>query len=262
VDFDYLQKVFSIIVIDLVLSGDNAVVIGMAARRLDPVNRKRAIVWGGVGAVVLRITFTAMAAILLDVPYLAAAGGVLLLWIALRLIKPHHVGEGEAHIQAAGSLGEAIRTIVLADVVMSLDNILAVGGAAAGHLELLLFGLALSIPILLLGSNLVARVLQRLPILLYVGVLVLVHAAIGMIMHDKLVEEVYKASELTILIITLVVSAAIVALARVLYGAVAGIGEEGGVPETSPGPELVEEVEATDPSLPRRPRDRSTSPSV
>src|SRR5688500_7824121 len=117
----------------------------MAARRLSPVNRRRAIIFGGAGAVGLRVLFTAMAAILLGVPYLQAIGGLLLLWIAYRLLRPQEHGTGLAE---AGSLGEAIRTIVLADVVMSLDNILAVGGAAHGDIRLLLFGLILSIPIL------------------------------------------------------------------------------------------------------------------
>jgi YjbE family integral membrane protein len=186
VDLDFLSRVLSIIVIDLVLSGDNAVVIGMAARSLSTENRRKAIVWGGVGAVVLRIFFTAIAAVLLGVPYLQAIGGVLLLFIAYRLIRPHDEG---ANIRAAGNLREAIQTIVLADVVMSLDNILAVGGAAHGNLWLLLFGLVLSIPILLLGSELVARMLGRFPALVYVGAIVLVWTAVGMIVEDKLVHE-------------------------------------------------------------------------
>lgn len=182
---DVLTAVFAIIVIDLVLSGDNAVVIGMAARRLSPENRRRAIIFGGAGAVGLRVLFTAMAALLLDIPYLQLIGGVLLVWIAWRLLKPS--GHGE-HVSEANTLGEAIRTIVMADVVMSLDNILAVGGAADGDLRLLLFGLLLSIPILLLGSELVARLLGRFPALLYLGVLVLLHTAVTMILEDPFVE--------------------------------------------------------------------------
>ncbi len=181
-----LAAVLSIVVIDLVLSGDNAVVIGMAARRLSDENRRKAILFGGAGAVGLRILFTALAALLLDVPYLQLGGGLLLFWIAYRLVKPDG---GHGHVAEAGTLGEAVRTIVLADVVMSLDNILAVGGAAHGQIELLLFGLLLSIPILLLGSELVARVLGRFPGLLYLGVLVLVHTAIGMILEDPLVHD-------------------------------------------------------------------------
>ena len=177
-------------IIDLVLSGDNAVVIGMAARSLSPENRRRAIVFGGAGAIGLRILFTALATVLLDVPYLQLAGGLLLLWIAFKLLKPQDHG---ANVSEAGSLGEAIRTIILADVVMSLDNILAVGGAAHGNIWLLLFGLALSIPIILLGSDLVARLLGRYPLLLYVGAVVLVLTAVEMVLEDKLVHDDFHA---------------------------------------------------------------------
>ena len=206
---DLVSAVFAIIVIDLVLSGDNAVVIGMAARRLSPQNRRRAIIWGGAGAVGLRIFFTAIAALLLDVPYLQAAGGLLLLWIAYRLLKPH---DPQAHVSEAGSLGEAIRTIILADVVMSLDNILAVGGAAHGNLWLLLFGLVLSIPILLLGSDLVARLLGRLPILVYLGAIVLVWTAVHMILEDRLVHDWRAFALWEILAVASVVAAVVVAL--------------------------------------------------
>ena len=205
---DLLVPILSIIVIDLVLSGDNAVVIGMAARRLSPENRRRAIIFGGAGAVGLRILFTAMAALLLDVPYIQFFGGLLLLWIAVRLLKPQ---DHSAHITEAGSLREAIRTIVLADVVMSLDNILAVGGAAHGNLWLLLFGLVLSIPILLLGSELVARLLGRYPFLVYVGAIVLVHTALAMLVEDPIVHDRVEIGWLAVLGLTAVVSAAIVA---------------------------------------------------
>lgn len=230
-EVDFLTRLFSIVLIDLVLSGDNAVVIGMAARRLSDENRRKAIVWGGVGAVGLRVIFTVAAALLLGLPYLQAIGGVLLLWIAYRLVKPSHQ---EAHVREAGSLSDAIKTIILADVVMSLDNILAVGGAAHGHLGLLIFGLMLSIPILMLGSNLVARLLQRLPILLYIGVFVLVHAAIGMILGDKLVADIYESSEWLVLLVSVVVTALLVLAIRLIYGGLAGIDDTESVPAARP----------------------------
>ncbi len=176
----------SIILFDLILSGDNAVVIGMAARRLSPENRLAAILWGGAGAVGLRILFTAMAALLLDVPYIQAVGGLLLLYIAYKLLKPH---DEHANVHEAGSLREAIQTIVLADVVMSLDNILAVGAASDGHLWLLLFGLLLSIPILLLGSGIVAGLLTNYPILVYVGATILIWTAVEMLLEDPIVHD-------------------------------------------------------------------------
>ncbi|MCC6315917.1 MAG: TerC family protein [Thermomicrobiales bacterium] len=181
---EFIGPILGIAIVDLVLSGDNAVVIGMAARRLSPVNRRKAIVFGGAGAIALRIIFTLMAAFLLGVPYLKFFGGVLLLYIAWKLVQP---GDHGGHVSEAESLGQAVRTIILADVVMSLDNILAVGGVAQGHYGLLLFGLLLSIPLLLVGSELVARLLGRVPVLLYLGVFVLLHAAVMMIVDDPLV---------------------------------------------------------------------------
>lgn len=208
--FDALGPILTIVVIDLALSGDNAVVIGMAARRLSPQNRRRAILWGGAGAIALRIIFTAMAALLLGIPYLQAIGGVLLLWIAYRLLRPE---DHSAHVGEAASLGEAIRTIVLADVVMSFDNILAVGGAAHGDVRLLLFGLVLSIPIILFGSELVARMIGRFPIVLYVGVLVLVHTAVSMILEDDVIHDRLEVSTLGIWIVAAVASAAVIGVA-------------------------------------------------
>ncbi len=188
---EFLSSILTIVVIDLVLSGDNAVVIGLAARSLSPENRRKAIIFGGAGAVGLRILFTALAVFLLQVPYLKAAGGLLLLYIAFKLVRPqkaHH------EISEAGSLWGAIQTIILADVVMSLDNVLAVGGAAHGDFGLLLFGLALSIPILLLGAELVARVLGRFPILVYVGCVILIITAVGMVLEDDIVHSRFPVS--------------------------------------------------------------------
>ncbi|MEJ7763091.1 MAG: TerC family protein [Thermomicrobiales bacterium] len=204
-----IQALIAIIIIDLVLSGDNAVIIGMAARQLSPENRRRAILIGGAGAVGLRIIFTAMAALLLGIPLLQAVGGLLLLWIAYKLVtqKDH-----DEHVSEAGSLSQAIRTIILADVVMSLDNILAVGGAAHGNLWLLLFGLTLSIPIILFGSGLVATMLNRYPFLIYVGVIVLIHTAIGMVLEDDIVHDRFQLNVFTHYGLILALSVAMVAI--------------------------------------------------
>jgi YjbE family integral membrane protein len=206
-DVDFIAKIASIVLIDLVLSGDNAVVIGMAARSLPPDARKRAILFGGLGAVALRVTFTIMAALLLDIPLLRAVGGVLLLWIAYKLVRPH---QDTHNVSEARSLAQAVQTIILADLVMSLDNILAVGGASEGHLGLLVFGLIFSIPILMLGSELVARVLGRLPILLYFGVVVLVLTATRMILHDDIVKQYRHASLLDTAVLAGILSAVII----------------------------------------------------
>jgi YjbE family integral membrane protein len=179
-----LRAILSIIVINLVLSGDNAVVIGMAARQLSIGQRRQAIFYGAAGAIVLRIIFTALAALLLGVPLIQAIGGAVLLWIAYGLLRQ---GSEEREFKESSTLFEAVRTIVLADVVMSLDNILAVGGAAHGDLWLLLFGLILSMPIIMFGGNLVALLMDRMPWLIYLGAGILVYTAGQMFFDDAIV---------------------------------------------------------------------------
>jgi YjbE family integral membrane protein len=213
--FESLSAVLSIVVIDLVLSGDNAVVIGMAARSLSDENRRKAIVFGGAGAIGLRIIFTALATVLLGIPGLQALGGILLFYVAYKLIRPQG-HEDHDTIKEAGSLREAIQTIILADVVMSLDNILAVGGAAHGDLRLLIFGLLLSIPIILFGSELVARLLARFPAFLYLGVYVLVHAAVAMILHDPTIPDHITTSTVQELVLSLAITGIIVGIVRLM----------------------------------------------
>jgi YjbE family integral membrane protein len=186
--FELLEATLSIVIIDVVLSGDNAVVIAMATRLLAPAERRRAILLGAGGAIALRVLCTALVAVLLNIPLLQAAGGLLLCWIAYKLLRQrkqtHAIGEG-------ASLGAAVRTIVLADAVMSLDNMLAVGGTAHGNIALLLFGLALSMPIIIFASALIAAVLDRLPWLLYVGAAILTYTAARMLLEDPLVRPLY-----------------------------------------------------------------------
>ena len=171
-----------IIVIDLVLSGDNAVVIALAARRLPAKQQTVAIVVGGGGAIVLRITFTALAALLLTVPLLQAIGGIVLCYIAYHLL----VGRGDQeNVREAKSFREAIGIIILADVIMSLDNILAIGGIARGDVALLIFGLVLSMAILLAASRIAIRLIARFPILTYIGSAVLGFAGGKMIVEDR-----------------------------------------------------------------------------
>jgi len=205
---ELLSAVLTIVLFDLLLSGDNAVVIGMAARRLSPENRRKAILLGGAGAIGLRILFTASATLLLGIPLLEAVGGLLLLWIAYRLLRPENHA---AEVGEAGSLGEAVRTIVLADVVMSLDNILAVGGAAHGDIRLLLFGLLLSIPIILFGSSLVARLLGRVPALVYVGAVILVYTAVEMFFEDQVIRAFHHAGRIEAVLVAAALSAGVIA---------------------------------------------------
>ena len=178
-----VQAVLAIVLIDLALSGDNALVIGMAARNLPPKQRRQAIVFGGAGAVVLRIAAAAVVTLLLAIPYLQAAAALVLLVIAYRLV--HAGGEGDGKkVRAAGGLGSAIVTILAADAAMSLENILGVGAAAHGSIALLAFGLALSIPIVLFGSSLVVGLLQRYPQAIWLGALALVWTAAEMLLDE------------------------------------------------------------------------------
>lgn len=195
-DAQFWIAFFNIIVLDLILSGDNAVVIGMAARNLPTEQRKKAILFGAGTAIFLRATLTAIAAYLLNIPFLMTIGGVLLLWIAVKLLVEDN-GEG-AHIESHKDLRGAIKTIVIADVVMSLDNVLAVAGTAHGNIYLVLFGLALSIPIIMWGSKLIANVMNQLPWLVYVGSAILGYTSGGLIVEDKLVAK-YLIHDLEIL---------------------------------------------------------------
>lgn len=174
----------NIIVLDLVLSGDNAVVIGMAARTLPERQRRRAIILGTAAAVLLRVALTGIAAWLLNIPLLMTFGAVLLLWIALKLLAKNG---GKTYVSTGRRLSTAIKTIIIADVVMSLDNVVSVAAVAHGHLGLLLFGLGLSIPVIMWGSRLVALVINRMPWLMYVGAGVLGYTAGQLIVEDEIV---------------------------------------------------------------------------
>ena len=179
-----VSAIVAIVLIDLALSGDNALLIGMAARRLPDAQRRRAIVLGGALAVILRIGAAAIVTFLLAIPYLQLAGGVVLAVIAYRLVRPNAPHGGEAAIQPAGTLREAIATILVADAAMSVENVLGVGGAAHGDLPLLAFGLVISIPIVLFGSGLIASVLDRAPRLIWLGALALIWTSADMILGD------------------------------------------------------------------------------
>ena len=178
-----LAAIIAIVLIDLALSGDNALLIGMAARRLPDAQRRRAIVLGGGLAVVLRIVAAAGVTFLLAIPYLQLAGGLVLAVIAYRLVRPA-APDGHASARPVGSLREAVLTILVADAAMSVENVLGVGGAAHGDLPLLAFGLVISIPIVLFGSGFIARVLDRAPRLAWLGALALIWTAADMILGD------------------------------------------------------------------------------
>jgi YjbE family integral membrane protein len=186
-DTSFWMGFINIVIIDVVLSGDNAVVIGMASRKLPQQQRRKAVIYGTAGAVGLRIVLTALATWVLLIPYLKAVGGVVLAWIAFKLLIDE--GEESSDIEAGNTLFAAVQTIIVADFVMSLDNVLAVGGAAHGDFVLLMFGLGLSIPLLMVGSNVVAALMDRLPVLIYIGAGILSYTAGEMIMSEEAVQQ-------------------------------------------------------------------------
>ena len=186
-EFDLTSSLFwvavgQIILIDIVLSGDNAVVIALACRNLTPEQRKTGIFWGVAGAVGLRVVLTVFAAMVMGLPWLKLVGGLLLIWIAVKLMLPE---EEDGHdIQASTHLWGAVKTIIVADFVMSLDNVIAVAGAAHGSLALLLFGLAVSIPLIVWSSQLILHWMERWPVIILLGAGLLGYVAGQMIFSD------------------------------------------------------------------------------
>ncbi len=159
--------VMQIIAIDIVLGGDNAVVIALACRRLPEHQRKLGIMWGVVGAIGLRVVLIFFALSLLAIPYLKIVGAVLLVWIGIKLLQPESIEVRE--VGASTTLFGAIRTIIVADAVMSLDNVIAIAGAAKDSMSLVIFGLVISVPIIVWGSQLVMKVMDRYPITIVIG---------------------------------------------------------------------------------------------
>ncbi len=182
----WLSALAAIILIDIVLAGDNAIVIALAARRLPAEQRRRAILWGTVGAVVVRATMTLAVVWLLRIPGLMAVGGLALVWIAYKLIAPEK--EGSEHAPVIDSFWAAMRTIVVADALMGVDNVLGVAGAAHGRFDLVVIGLVVSVPIVVWGSTLVLRLLDRFPAIGYLGAAVLALTAAKMIVDEPLLD--------------------------------------------------------------------------
>jgi YjbE family integral membrane protein len=193
-----LEGLTKIIISDLVLSGDNAVVIGLAVQHMRKPLRRRAILWGTVGAIVLRVIFTIFATFLLKVPLLSALGGLALLWIGWKLLSQVEEQVNEAH-EVRGGFIDAIRTIIIADAVMSLDNALAVAGAARGEMVLLLIGLALSIPLLMVGANVISSLMNRFAWLPLIGAALIAWVGADLINDDKLLQSMMPFLETSIM---------------------------------------------------------------
>jgi len=181
----FLASAFSIVVIDLLLAGDNALVIAMAVRALPRHERRIGLVAGSAMAVILRVALTTVAAQLLGLPYLQAVGGALVLWIAFKLLVD--ASDPPDATPSPRKLLKAIWVIVVADLTMSIDNILAIAGASHGHVGLIIFGLALSIPFVIFSSNLLANLMNRYPILIYLGGAILGKVAGDMMLQDHVV---------------------------------------------------------------------------
>ncbi|MDX3907917.1 MAG: TerC family protein [Pigmentiphaga sp.] len=188
----FLFALASIIVIDIVLAGDNAIVIALAARNLPPALQKKAIIWGTVGAIVVRTLMTLAVVWLLKIPGLMLVGGLALLWIAYRLLTSDDDGHGSAEVNT--SFAAAIKTIVIADAVMGVDNVLAVAGAAHGSFLLVVLGLLISVPIMVWGSRLILRLMERYPVIIYIGAGVLVVTAVKMVVGEPLVKPWFEAN--------------------------------------------------------------------
>lgn len=157
-----------IILVNIILSGDNAVVIALACRNLQERHKKPAILAGSLGAILLRLVFSFFIVYLMSIPYLKLIGGILLLWIGVKLLLPEHEDHGDGK-SGASNLWGAVRTIIIADAVMSLDNVIAIAAAAKGHIVLIAIGLIISIPLIIFGSTLVLKILVRFPILVVLG---------------------------------------------------------------------------------------------
>ncbi len=182
---EFFTALFSIIIIDLVLAGDNAIVIGMAARNLPKEYQKQVILWGTVGAIGIRILATLAVVALLKIPGLMFAGGLLLIWIAYKLL----IGDKKRNgIQAGDNRLAAIKTIIVADAIMGLDNVLAIAGSASGNFWLVVIGLLISIPLVVWGSTIIIRLIERYPVIVYIGAAVIAFTAGKMVTGDPIVK--------------------------------------------------------------------------
>ena len=207
---EFFTALAAIIVIDLALAGDNAIVIALAARNLPPHLQKRAILWGTFGAIAVRVVMTMAVVWLLGIPGLMAAGGAILVWIAYRLLKPQG---GDGHeVKAAATFWGAMQTIVIADAAMGLDNVLAVAGAAHGSFALVVIGLLISIPIVVWGSTLILRWVGKYPWIIQVGVAVLCWTAAKMIVSEPLFKDYFDTHAIARLGVYAVVFASVFGL--------------------------------------------------
>jgi YjbE family integral membrane protein len=188
---EFVSSLLAIILIDLVLAGDNALVIGIAARNVPRAKQRAVILWGTLGAIAVRVLMTGAVVWLLEIPGFMLGGGLALIWIAYKLGVPQQAHPEQ--VAAAATLAAAVRTIIVADAVMGVDNVLAIGGAAQGSFLLVVLGLAISVPIVVWGSTLVLKSVDRFPVILWLGVGVLGWTAAKMIANERLLAPVFSS---------------------------------------------------------------------
>jgi len=213
-DWDFLTRLISIVIIDLILAGDNAVVIAMAVRSLPPHQRKKGIIFGAGAAVGLRVLCTFFVAQMLTINFLKLVGGALILWIAVKLFVEGAPEQGLD--REAKTIWQAMKIIVIADITMSVDNMLAVGGASHGNMFLLLFGLGLSIPFIVFTSNLLSMLMDKYPIIIYLGAAVLGKVGGEMMITDPVVDGLLAPSKYMIYTVEAVFAIGVIAAGKLL----------------------------------------------
>jgi len=187
------SALLAIVLIDLVLAGDNAIVIALAARNLPPEHQNKAIIWGTIAAIIVRSAMTLCVVWLLQIPGLMFIGGLGLLWIAYKLISD--TNESKSHSVHTTTFWSAMKTIVVADALMGIDNVLGVAGAANGSFDLVVIGLLISIPIVVMGSKLVLRLVERWPVIIHLGAAVLAFTAAQMLINEQLLDIWFDGEE-------------------------------------------------------------------
>jgi len=187
------SALLAIVLIDLVLAGDNAIVIALAARKLPPNLQKKAIIWGTVGAIAVRSAMTLIVVWLLKIPGLMLVGGLGLLWIAYKLLAD--TDDGAEHDVEVSSFWGAMKTIIVADALMGIDNVLGVAGAAQGSFDLVILGLLISVPIVVFGSTIVLRLVERFPIVIKLGAAVLAYTAAMMVVNEQLLKPYFQGDD-------------------------------------------------------------------
>ena len=215
------DAIVQIIIIDILLGGDNAVIIALACRNLPPKHRRQGIFWGAAGAIILRVILITVAVALLEVPFLKLIGGVLLLWIGIKLIAPPEEEGEHGKVQASDKLISAIKTIIIADFVMSLDNVIAIAGAAeqadpSQRTGLIIFGLLVSVPFIVFGSQIILKLLDRYPIIILLGGALLGWIAGGLMVTDPVAEPFVPQTDMIRYVASAAGAAFVVTVAKLL----------------------------------------------